>query len=172
MYNVGVPFVDEDVRPGWWRKVNEGEAIEEEEGIVFPDLVIDSLQQVVEARQVGQLKKMGAASEGVEPIMPELVEDSTNDEADDEEPRGEANEWGTDDDAPMISVREVVADVDAALDVDVDAAASVDVEAEKPVQPTVSEPRQSSRERRGVPPLRFIEMYLAATVEEEVKQSP
>ena len=56
MYNVGVPFVDEDVRPGWWRKVNEGGAFEEEKEIVFPDLVMDNAQQVVEARQVGHLE--------------------------------------------------------------------------------------------------------------------
>lgn len=33
-------------------------------------------------------------------------------------------------------------------------------------------PRRSNRENRGVPPLRFIEMYLAAAAEEEAKQSP
>ena len=92
VYNVGVPFVDEDVRPGWWRKVNEGGAFEKEEEIVFPDLVMDNAQQVVEARQVGQLEQIGAADEDVEPSMPELVEDSSDDEADDEEPGGEADD--------------------------------------------------------------------------------
>ena len=45
---------------------------------------------------------------------------------------------------------------------------SVDVDE----SPQVIEPRQSNMERRGVPPLRFIEMYLASATEEEVKQSP
>lgn len=35
-----------------------------------------------------------------------------------------------------------------------------------------NELRHSLRERRGVPPLRFTEMYLAGDTEEEVKQSP
>ena len=34
------------------------------------------------------------------------------------------------------------------------------------------ESRHSNRERRGVPQLRYIEMYLAAEVEEEAQQSP
>ena len=34
------------------------------------------------------------------------------------------------------------------------------------------ESRHNNRINRGVPPLRFIEMYLAIAVEEEVKQSP
>ena len=35
-----------------------------------------------------------------------------------------------------------------------------------------SEPRHSNRGNRGVPPLRFIEAYLATAADEEVKQSP
>ena len=72
----------------------------------------------------------------------------------------------------MNPVREGVAVVYAAANVDVDATTYINAEVEQPVQPAISEPRQSSRERRGVPPLRFIEMYLAATTKEEVKQSP
>ena len=32
-----------------------------------------------------------------------------------------------------------------------------------------NEPRHSNKERRGVPPLRYIEMYLARAAKEEVK---
>ena len=49
-------------------------------------------------------------------------------------------------------------------------AATIDVDAVAPGQPSV--PRHNNRENRGVPPLRFIEIYLASTAEEEVKQSP
>ena len=49
-------------------------------------------------------------------------------------------------------------------------AAAVDVDAVAPGQPSF--PRHSNRENKGVPPLKFIEMYLASAVEEEVKQSP
>ena len=38
--------------------------------------------------------------------------------------------------------------------------------------PRLNEPRHSNRERRGVPPIRFIKMYLASVAEEEIKQSP
>ena len=38
--------------------------------------------------------------------------------------------------------------------------------------PVQGGPRHSDRENRGVPPLRFHEMYLAAAIEEEVKHSP
>ena len=46
------------------------------------------------------------------------------------------------------------------------------VEEQHVEQPIPAAPRQSNREKRGVPPLRFIEEYQAAAVEEEVKQSP
>ena len=66
--------------------VEEGEAIEEEEEIEFPDLVMDGAQQVVEGSQMGQLEQIGAADACAEPLMPKLVEDSSDDEDDDEEP--------------------------------------------------------------------------------------
>ena len=41
------------------------------------------------------------------------------------------------------------------------------------VEPTQrNEPRHSNRERRGFPPLRLIEQYLATVAEEEANQSP
>ena len=49
-------------------------------------------------------------------------------------------------------------------------ATAVGVDVVAPRQPSV--PRHSNRENKGVPPLRFIEMYLASAAEEEVKQSP
>ena len=106
----------------------------------------------------------------MEPRMPELVEDSSDDDGEDDDQVGGDDEWGPEDDAPVIPVRggvggegvpDVVNGVDAAAD-------GVDIVA--PGQPSV--PRHSDRENRGVPPLRFIEMYLASAVEEEVKQSP
>lgn len=45
------------------------------------------------------------------------------------------------------------------------------VEEEHVDQPPSSEPQHSNKERRGVPPLRFVEKYLAAGVE-KVKQIP
>ena len=38
VYNVGVPFVDEDVQPGWWRKAVDSGVVDEVEDFVFPDL--------------------------------------------------------------------------------------------------------------------------------------
>ena len=40
VYTVGVPHIDEDVQPGWWRKTGGVTVNEEEEEIVFPDLVV------------------------------------------------------------------------------------------------------------------------------------
>ena len=77
--------------------------------------------------------------------MPDLVEDSSDDEDDGEGPGGDDDQWGPEDDA---------------------------VEEQHVEQPAPSGPRQSNREKRGVPSLRFIEEYLAAPVEQEVKQSP
>ena len=79
--------------------------------------------------------------------MPELVEDSSDDEDDGEGPGGDDDQWGPEDDA---------------------------VGEQHVEQPALApaEPRQSNREKRGVPSLRFIEEYLAAAMEEEVKQSP
>ena len=38
VYNVGVPFVDEDVQPGWWRKAVDNGVVDEVEEFVFLDL--------------------------------------------------------------------------------------------------------------------------------------
>ena len=66
VFNVGVPFVDEDVKPQWWRKVVDGGAVEEVEEFIFPDLDVDSSQQ-----QVHQGGEHIAAADGVvEPPIP------------------------------------------------------------------------------------------------------
>ena len=158
MFNVGVPFLDEDVAPGWWKEPNTAGVIEQEEVFQFPDLDVDSTLQ-------GGSVDVGVDAEGGdgEAEMPVLVEDSSDDEGDDEVHEGGFDDWGEDDDAPVIPVREGVSLVNE----DVNGGGNLSTE-----QPTPTEPRQSSRERRGVPPLRYIEMYLAAAVEEEVKQSP
>ena len=86
--------------------------------------------------------------------MPALVEDSSDDEGEDDEGGGDDNDdgWGPSDDAPVLPLHE------------------------GPVEEEESQespgPRHSNRERRGVPPLRFIEAYLASAAEEESKQSP
>ena len=141
VFNVGVPFVDEDVKPGWWRKENAGGVVEEVEEFIFPYLDVDSSQQQV--HQDGE-HVVTVAGE-VELPMPELVEDSSDDEDDGEDLGGDDDEWGPDDDAVLEQHVE---------------------------QPVPIGPRQSGREKRGVPSLRFIEEYLAAAVEQEVKQSP
>ena len=83
--------------------------------------------------------------------MPILVEDSSDEEDGDD---GDDDEgWGPGDDA---SAPNVPSTQDSA-----------DVE-----MPQQSEPRHSNRERRGVPPLRLIEQYLATVAEEEANQSP
>ena len=64
---------------------------------------------------------------------------------------------GTADDAPVNRVYGGVTE-DGSFDVD--------------KAPQVNEPRHNNWERQGVPPLRFIEMYLASAAEEEVKESP
>ena len=134
VYNVGVPFVDEDVQPGWWREAVDGDVLEEVEEFVFPDLAVDNLQQ-----DVGPVD---AATVGEGEQLPDLVEDSSDDEDDGEGPGGgDDDQWGPEDDAV--------------------------VEESAPIGP-----RHSSREKRGVPPLRYVEEYLAAAVEEEVKQCP
>ena len=88
--------------------------------------------------------------------MPVLVEDSSDDEEEGggDEGGGEDDDWGPDDDAPASPVHEVPI-------------AEVGGETQE-----ASEPRHSNRENRGVPPLRFIEAYLATAADEEVKQSP
>ena len=141
VFNVGVPFVDEDVKPGWWRKADDGGVVEEMEEFIFPHQDVDSSQQQV---QLGG-EHIAAVDGGVEPLMPNLVEDSSDDEDDDEDPGGDDDQWGPEDDA---------------------------MEVQHVEQPAPSGPRQSNTEKRGVPSLRFIEEYLAATMEQEVKQSP
>ena len=42
VFNVGVPFVDGDVKPGWWRKVDDGGVVEEVEEFIFLDLDVES----------------------------------------------------------------------------------------------------------------------------------
>ena len=92
MYNVGVPFVDEDVQPGWWRGVVGGDVLEEVEEFVFPDLAVDNLQQ-----DVGPVN--AATVEGGEQL-PDLVEGSSEDEDDGEGPSGgDDDQWGPEDDA-------------------------------------------------------------------------
>ena len=151
IYNVGVPHVDEDVQPGWWKKDTEQEGEEENEVLRFPDLDVDNAQVAVGVEEVPQ---------EVEPQgLPELFEDSSDDEdeGDGADNGNHDDEWGPEDDAPVNPVR---GGVPGGGDVSVDDAAQV------------NEPRHSNREKRGVPPLRFIEMYLASAAEEEIKQSP
>ena len=83
--------------------------------------------------------------------MPRLDEDSSDDD-DDGDGDGEDDGWGPDDDAPVIPVRGGVS---------VNTAAGGDDGGQ-------SEPRHTNRENRGVPPLRFIEMYMAAVADGEV----
>ena len=135
VFNVGVPFLDEDVVPGWWKVPNTAGAIEEEEVFQFPDLDVDSTlqgQQVVDELEV--------VGEGGEAGLPELVEDSSDDDDDDDVDNihgGGFDDWGAEDDAPVDPVREGVETVD-----EVGGEQSTE-------QPTPVEPRQSSRERRG-----------------------
>ena len=88
---------------------------------------------------------VAAVDGGVELPKLDLVEDSSDDEDDGDDLGGDDDEWGPDDDVVVEQHVE---------------------------QPTPIGPRQSDREERGVPSLRFIEEYLAAAVEQEVKQSP
>ena len=81
VFDVGVPFLDENVEPGWWKVPSGGSGvIEEEDEVQFPDLDVDSspqLQQMVEMQ--------GVVGGGVEPEMPELVEDSSDDDGEDDD---------------------------------------------------------------------------------------
>ena len=84
VFNVGVPYVDEDVQPGWWKKTSETSVVDEEEEIVFPDLVesgVKDVEQRVELLPIG----------GEEQVMPELVEDSSDDEDEDTGPADESD---------------------------------------------------------------------------------
>ena len=149
VFNVGVPHVDENVEPGWWRQGGDGgERFDDIEEINFPDLDVDVAQRAGEQGMI----------QVVDPQMPFLVEDSSDDEGDGNGvDDGGDDEWGPDDDAPVNPGHG-----GSILD---DAPGEGEV-------PALAEPRHSDRERRGVPPLRFIEMYLASAAEEEVKQSP
>ena len=143
VFNVGVPDVDENVEAGWWRKTVDGGEFDDVEPVRFPDLN-DGVTTVGETTH--QLE------------MPDLVEDSSDDEdegeGDGNDGGGEDDDWGPDDDAPVLPVHEgPIAD-------------------EGGEDQEIREPRHSNRENRGVPPLRFIEAYLADAADEEAKQSP
>lgn len=204
IFNVGVPHIDEDVLPGWWRKsdgVGVGVEVDEEEftipgltgsgekdeglGVGLPvdgdgqpagEVGLPALRVGLPVDGMGQpAGGLGIPADGVgEPAgeaeqMPELVEDSSSDEGDDGD---DDDEWGPDDYAPVNPVRGGVEGVDQTGPADVvNAVDEVEdgVDVAESEQPSI--PRQSNRENRGVPPLRFHEMYLAAA-EEEVKQSP
>ena len=90
---------------------------------------------------------VAAVDGGVEPPIPELVEDSSDNEDDGEAPGGGDDQWGPEDDA--VEKQHV----------------------EQPA-PAPAGPRQSNREKRGIPSLCFIEECLDAAVEQEVKKSP
>ena len=143
VFNVGVPHIDESVQPGWWRKENNGgELVDDIEEIVFPDLAVDVVGGELEGGQ-----------ECDQP-MPVLVEDSSDDEGgegDGNNGGGDDDSWGPDDDAPVLPVHE--------------GPAAEEGEGSQ-------EPRHSNRENRGVPPLRYIEAYLAGAAEDEAKHSP
>ena len=95
VFNVGLPFVDEDVKPGLWRKADDGGVAEEVEEFIFLDLDVDNSQQM---QQGGE--HVDAADGVVEPLMPDLVEDSSDDEDDGEGPGGgDDDQWGPEDDA-------------------------------------------------------------------------
>lgn len=130
VFNVGVPDIDENVEPGWWRSnVEGGGACEDGGEVIFPDLV--EVAAIAVAEPLLQLQE--------DLPMPELHEDSSDDDADGEG-GGDGDDWGPADDAPVVPVH--------------------------------GGARRSNREARGVPPLRYIEEFLASTAQEEAKQSP
>ena len=86
--------MDEDVKPGWWRKTDDGGVVEEVEEFIFPDLNVDNSQQQVQ--QGGE--HIAAVNGEVETPMPDLVEDNSDDEDDGEGPRGDDYQWGPEDD--------------------------------------------------------------------------
>ena len=82
VFNVAVPFIDEDVESGWWRKVDGGGGVQEEEEIISPVLPVDNLQQQHQVQPGGENI---AAVDGEEELpLPTLVEDSNDDEDDGE----------------------------------------------------------------------------------------
>ena len=154
IFNVGVPHVDESVQPGWWKKGAAGGGDSADiEVIVFPDLDVDEVE--------GAAAQVQVQGEVAELEIPDLVEDSSDDEEDDVDGEGD-EEWGPDDDAPGDQGGE-------GGDDDEPAAVDESTVEEVPVQ---EGPRHSDRERRGVPPARFIEMYLAAAADDEARHNP
>ena len=141
VFNVGVPDIDENVAPGWWRGEDiGGEIVDDMEEVVFPDLEADIIPEVVR-----ELEQEDTSE------IPILVEDSSDEEDGDD---GDDDEgWGPSDDAhaPNVPSTQDSADVEMTQQ---------------------SEPRHNNRERRGVPPLRLIEQYLATVGEEEANRGP
>ena len=81
--------------PGWWRKADNGGVVEEVDEFIFPDLDVDNSHQLVQ--QGGD--HIVAVDGGVEPPMPDLVEDSSDDEDDGEGPGGDDDQWEPENDA-------------------------------------------------------------------------
>ena len=90
VFNVGVPHVDEDVQPGWWKKDGGGGGNVDVDAFVFPDLAVDEDEGA--AKQVQE--------QAPEQKMPELVEGSSNNDGDDVND-GDDRGWGPDDDADV-----------------------------------------------------------------------
>ena len=147
VFNVGVPHIDETVQSGWWRKENNGEGPVDDIGeIIYPDLGVAVVGEETKRVQEG------------DPPMPALVEDSSDDEGGDDGGDedgngggGDDDSWGPDDDTLALIVHEGLAAEEGEGS---------------------QEPRHSNRENRGVPPLRYIEAYLAGAAEEEAKHTP
>lgn len=75
IFNVGVPHVDENIAPWWWRKeARGGEPVDNEE-IIFLHL------DVIEEKEAAQVQ-MHVQVIPNEPLMPALVEDSSDDDND------------------------------------------------------------------------------------------
>ena len=142
VFNVGVPHVDESVQPGWWRKEIDGGELVDD----IEEIVFPDLGvAVVEEEMEGEKRN--------DQSMPVLVEDSSDEEEDGGGGTGGGDDdsWGPDDDAPVMPVHE--------------GPAAEEGEGSQ-------QSRHSNRENRGVPPLRYIESYLAGAAEEDAKHSP
>ena len=106
--NVGGADFDEDVEPGWWKKIGEvGATLKEEDSVEFPDLAIDGDDSISLP-----LPPPSPPADDGEEETPELLEDDSN------------NEGGEDNNPPQ--------------------------------------PRRSARDNRGVPPLRYDDVFEAA----------
>ena len=125
VFNVGVPYVDDSVQRGWWRKENDGgERFDAVEDMKFLDLDIDVMRG-------GELEIL---VEG-DPQMPAFVEDSSDGEDDGNGvDDGEDDEWGLDDDALVNLVH---------------GGSLASGVARGGVVPEVVEPRHSDKKRRG-----------------------